>query len=65
VSTHYAASKFMATFYEEEGVAYDNYCPVEMESRQLRVREICSLYLQTELAEKEPTDEADKKVHFR
>jgi hypothetical protein len=72
LSTHFAASKFIAQFYEEEGIPYDNYCQIEMASRKLRVKEICSLYLQTEMIEKEksllttiPNERTDRKIQFR
>ena len=66
VTTHFITAKFISDFYHEEGIPYDNYCQIEMESRKLRVKEICSLYLQdNDLGFGTGNDDADRKVQFR
>ena len=66
VTTHFITAKFISDFYHEEGIPYDNYCQIEMESRKLRVKEICSLYLQdNDLGFGTGNDDADRKIQFR
>ena len=74
---NFVAKKFIAQYYEEEEIPYDNYCQIEMESRKLRVKEICSLYLQSEsgsnlenVAQTPPpassdSVQSDRKIQFR
>ena len=71
---NFVAKKFIAQYYEEEEIPYDNYCQIEMESRKLRVKEICSLYLQSEAGANNDREaqtvsgdsvQSDRKIQFR
>ncbi len=70
---NFVGKKFIAQYYEEEEIPYDNYCQIEMESRKLRVKEICSLYLQSDTSENgvqtppasSDSVQTDRKIQFR